>query len=136
MAGKCLKNHKENSMNPSASGWPTVEIIERCARRPADEVAWQEFVRRFHLTIRRSVMRAYQHKAKDDPGRNPLLSEKTVDDLVQAVYCRVIESSGQMLEQFDFTQPGSIYTYLSLISYRIVFNHFRAASEPFIQEKV
>jgi DNA-directed RNA polymerase specialized sigma24 family protein len=115
-------------MNPLASGWPTVEIIERCSRRPADEIAWQEFVRRFHLTIRGSVMRAYRYKAEDEASRNLPMFEKTIDDLVQAVYCRLIESRGQVLKQFDLNQPDFIYRYLAIISYRVVFNHFRGVN--------
>ena len=115
-------------MKPSASAWPTVEIIERCSKRPADEIAWEEFVRRFHLTIKGSVTRAYQHKALDEAGLNLFLFEKTIDDLVQEVYIRLVESRGQLLKQFDLTHPGFIYRYLSIISYRVVFNHFRGVN--------
>jgi DNA-directed RNA polymerase specialized sigma24 family protein len=117
-------------MDWQASNWPNVEVFERCLQRPADELAWQEFVRRFHGTIRASVTRAYRHKTEDKALRKLRLTEKTIDDLVQAVYCRLAENRSQLLKQFDPDQPGSIYRYLALISYRVVFNYFRGINRP------
>lgn len=117
-------------MDWQASDWPNVEIFERCLQRPADELAWQEFVRRFHRTIRASVTRAYWHKAEGEARRDLHLIEKTMDELVQAVYRRLAENRSQLLKQFDPDQPGSIYRYLALISYRVVFNHFRGINRP------
>ena len=116
-------------MNLSASSWPTVEVIERCSKRPADEMAWEEFVRRFHLTITASVMKAYRHKARDEASRDLPLPEKTIDDLVQQVYGRLVESRGQMLKQFDPGRPDFIYRYLAVIAYRVVFNHLRGVDQ-------
>jgi hypothetical protein len=117
-------------MNWLASDWPNVEVFERCLQRPADELAWQEFVRRFHLTIRSSVTRAYRHKARDEASGNLFSLEKTIDDLVHAVYCRLAANHSRALRQFDPDEPGSVYRYLALISYRVVFNHFKETDKP------
>jgi hypothetical protein len=116
-------------MNSLASGWPITEVFDRCSRRPADEPAWEEFVRRFHITVRASVTRAYRHKAKDEAIGNSNLSEKTIDDLTQAVYCRLVERRSQVLKRFDLNRPGSTYVYLTIVSYRVVFNHFRGHNQ-------
>jgi hypothetical protein len=117
-------------MDWQASNWPNVEVFERCLQRPADEIAWQEFVRRFHMTIRTSVTRAYWHKAEGESPRNLRQTENAIDEMVQAVYRRLAENRSHLLKQFDPDQPGSIYRYLALISYRVVFNHFRAIKRP------
>lgn len=116
-------------MNSLASGWPISEIFDRCSKRPADEHAWEEFVRRFHLTVRASVTRAYKHKASDDAISNLVLFEKTIDELTQAVYCRLVERRSHALKRFDLNHPDSIYSYLTLISYRVVFSHFRRVNQ-------
>jgi hypothetical protein len=124
-----ITDGEEHGMNSLASGWPITEIFDRCQKRPADEVAWEEFVRRFHLTVRAGVIRAYKHKMGGEPINNLHLSEKTIDELIQAVYCRLIEHRSKVLKEFDLNYPGSIYRYLTIISYRVVFTHFRGLNQ-------
>jgi DNA-directed RNA polymerase specialized sigma24 family protein len=116
------------------SGWSTLEIIERCSSRPADELAWQEFVRRFHVTIEGSVTKACQQKGRDKALRNLLIFENTIDDLVQVVYFRLIDRRSHLLKQMDLTEPGIIYDYLTIISYRVVLDHFRGSNRVFSRE--
>lgn len=118
-------------MNLSSGSSPVAEILERCSKRPPDEMAWQEFVRRYHLTIRGSVIRAYQHKATDEAIYDLSLFDKAIDDLVQVVYCRLVESRNRLLNQFYLNQTGSIYRYLALVSYRVVFSNLREAKQLF-----
>jgi DNA-directed RNA polymerase specialized sigma24 family protein len=113
-------------MDLVASNWPTAELVKRCSRRPADDLAWQEFVRRFHSTIVASVSTAYQYKLTNKGARATGSSRTSIDDLVQKVYCRLVEGRSHTLNCFEADQPGSIYDYVAIISYRIVFSHTRA----------
>ena len=113
-------------MDLVASNRPTAELVKRCSRRPADDLAWQEFVRRYHSTIVASVSKAYQYKIPNKGARAMQSSRNTIDDLVQKVYFRLVESRSQALNCFEADQPGSIYHYVAIISYRIVFSHNRA----------
>ena len=113
-------------MDLVASNWPTAELVKRCSKRPADDIAWEEFVRRFHSTIVTSVSKAYQYKITNKEARAMQSSRNTIDDLVQKVYCRLIEGRSHALNCFEAEQPGSIYLYVAIISYRIVFSHNRA----------
>ena len=113
-------------MNSAANSWPMIEVVKRCLRRPADEMAWQEFVYRFHPTIVASVSKAYQYTRPKNRTHNGQSYEKTIDDLVQAVYLRLVESRSQALDCFEADESSSIYQYVAIISYRSVFNYVRA----------
>lgn len=79
-------------------------------------------------------MRAFRLRGRDDGMRNILMYEKTIDDLVQVVYCRLVESRSQLLRQMDLSEHGIIYRYLAVISYRVVFDHFRGDKRFFSRE--
>jgi RNA polymerase sigma factor (sigma-70 family) len=93
--------------------------------RPADEVAWQEFVRRFHPIIRSNVVRTFHRKAKEDAERRAQFPEDQIEDLIQAVYLRLIEDRNKALARFEGEHENSIYHYLSIISVNVVRDHFR-----------
>ena len=113
-------------MKTSASNWPIAEVVRRCLNRPADESAWQEFVRRLHPTIVESVSKAYRFKMSGNGAGTAQSYEKIIDHLVQAVYIRLVESHSQALARFDADHLDSIYQYVALICYRSVFNYARA----------
>jgi RNA polymerase sigma factor (sigma-70 family) len=104
--------------------WALAELLERCSRRPADEVAWEEFVRRFHPIIRLSVIKAYNQKMRAEHKQQP--SEDLIDDLVQLVYSKCIENRSEALRRFKGKHERSIFQYLAIISINIVRDHFRA----------
>jgi hypothetical protein len=70
-----------------SDGQDTLALIGGCARRPADEAAWKEFVRRYHPTILAAVSLVLRSKK----WRNEAVShcsEEIIDDLVQTVYLK------------------------------------------------
>ena len=103
------------------------ELIQRCCATPHDDLAWNEFVCRFHPTIRTTVTRTYRQKAKHDVDRKEQFHDDVVEDLVQTVYCRLVENSSLALERFENAHLNSIYRYLMMISVNVVRDYFREA---------
>jgi RNA polymerase sigma factor (sigma-70 family) len=93
--------------------------------RPADEVAWEEFVRRFHGAIRINVQKTFARKAREELDRKEQFPEDAVEDLVQAVYFRLIEDRSRALIKFEGEHLNSIYQYLAMISVNVVRDYFR-----------
>ncbi|MCI0485301.1 MAG: sigma-70 family RNA polymerase sigma factor [Blastocatellia bacterium] len=112
-------------MSSAPNCWTVDELLSRCSRRPADEIAWQEFVRRYHTTIKTNVVKTYYQKAKKEIDRKPQFLEDTIEDLVQAVYMRLIEDQNEALNRFEGKHDNSIYQYLGIISINVVRDHFR-----------
>lgn len=114
-------------MERPSKDWDICELLQRCCARPHDEAAWHELVCRFHSTIKTTVARTYHHKAKQDTDRKEQFHDDVVDDLVQTVYCRLIENSSLALERFENAHLNSIYGYLMMISVNVVRDYFREA---------
>lgn len=105
--------------------WTVAELLKRCSRRPPDEVAWQEFVRRYDHTIRLNVVRTFHRKAREETDRKPQFPDDLIEDLVQAVYVRLIEDNNRAIERFEGEYANSIFQYLSMISINVVRDYFR-----------
>jgi len=112
-------------MRPPPNQWSVAELLDRCSLRPADDFAWEEFVRRFQLTIKTSVTKVYNRKTRENLERRSQFSDDTVDDLVQTVYCRLVDDRSEALRRFQGAHNNSIYEYLKLISINVVKDHFR-----------
>ena len=108
-----------------SSEWTVAELLKRCLLRPADETAWEEFVHRYHSTIRATVSRTFARKAREDREPRGNWSEDVVDDLVQSVYARLVDEKSHALEMFHGEFDQSIYKYLSIISVNVVLDYFR-----------
>jgi RNA polymerase sigma factor (sigma-70 family) len=106
--------------------WTVAELLERCSRRPADEVAWEEFVRRFHSIIRSSVIRAFNQKVRKKAEHKQQPSNDLINDLVQLVYLKCIENRSEALRRFRGRHEKSIFQYLTIISINVVRDYFRA----------
>jgi RNA polymerase sigma factor (sigma-70 family) len=102
-----------------------IELLKRCAERPIDEAAWQEFVRRYHHVIRTFVARTFHQKIRNDLDRRPQFPEDTIEDLTQTVYIKLINDEGSALERFEGEFDQSIYQYLAIIASNVVRDHFR-----------
>lgn len=102
-----------------------IDLLKRCSARPADDAAWQEFVRRYHATIRAFVVRTFHQKLNADPDRKHQFSEDAIEDLVQAVYIKLIGDHTSALERFEGEFERSIYQYLGIIATNVVRDHFR-----------
>lgn len=103
------------------------ELLKRCAKRPSDEAAWEEFVRRYHSIIRGSVVKTFQRKVREEADRRPQFPDDLIDDLVQAVYMRLIEEGSRAIQSFEGEHENSIFQYLSMISVNLVRDYFREA---------
>lgn len=99
--------------------------MRRCRKRPPDEAAWQEFVRRYHSLITAMVVRAFHLKVGYEFERRSQFHKDSIEDLVQAVYFRLIEDNCRVLKAFRGKLDNSLPAYLSIISTNVVKDHFR-----------
>ncbi|MEW6210418.1 MAG: hypothetical protein AB1631_18770 [Acidobacteriota bacterium] len=105
------------SARPHTSNWTDWQLAARCSLRPADETAWQEFVRRFHPMIRASVLKTL--------SLNDSMESGAVEELIQAVYRRLIEDQSFALKEAECACADSMRKYLMLISIRVVRDHLK-----------
>lgn len=103
------------------------ELLKRCLQRPPDEAAWQEFVCRYHVSIRSNVAKTFRLRASQEIERRAQFPEDLIEDLVQAVYMRLIEEGNRALGRFEGQHENSIFQYLGIISINVVRDHFRQA---------
>jgi RNA polymerase sigma factor (sigma-70 family) len=103
----------------------THALLRRCQQRPPDEGAWQEFVRRYHPVIEGTVAKVFHQKWGQELERRSQFREDSIDDLVQAVYLRLIEDNNRVLKAFHGKLENSFPAYLSIISMNVVKDHFR-----------
>ncbi len=116
---------KDEIMGLAPNQWSVAELLANCSRRPPDEIAWKEFVYRYHAIIRSSVAKTFHKKAREEADRKPQFPEDAIDDLVQTVYFRLIEDGGRAIDRFEGEHDNSIYQYLVTISVNVVRDHFR-----------
>jgi RNA polymerase sigma factor (sigma-70 family) len=112
-------------MHPVIQELGAAQLLARCSGRPIDEEAWQEFVRRYHSTIRSAVLKTFRGKSREEVDRREQFPDDTAEDLVQAVYCRLVDNRSQALQRFKGGHDNSIYRYLMMISVNVVRDHFR-----------
>ena len=110
-----------------SSGLTASELLKMCSKRPADEAAWEEFVRRYNPTIKAHVVKTFHKKAREESDRKPQFPDDLIEDLVQAVYLRLIEDQNRALERFEGEYDNSIFQYLGMISINVVRDYFREA---------
>lgn len=96
------------------------ELLARCLRRPVDEVAWQEFVHRFHPTIRYSVEKTLCLKSRSGVIGEDFCREEVIDRVVQMVYHRLVENRCQALRRLDGELMSAIKSYLAIIAINTV----------------
>lgn len=108
-----------------SSGLTASELLKLCSKRPADEAAWEEFVRRYNPTIKAHVVKTFHKKAREESDRKPQFPDVLIDDLVQAVYVRLIEDQNRALERFEGEYENSVFQYLGMISINVVRDYFR-----------
>jgi RNA polymerase sigma factor (sigma-70 family) len=103
----------------------TEALLRRCRKRPPDEAAWQEFVRRYHSIITVNVAKAFHLKVGQELERRSQFPKDSIDDLVQTVYFRLIDGNCRVLKAFHGELENSLPAYLSMISMNVVKDHFR-----------
>jgi RNA polymerase sigma factor (sigma-70 family) len=119
-----VKKRKETKVIP-ASEWAVDVLLRRCSRRPPDDVAWAEFVRRYDNTIRANVQRTFNRKARSESDRRQQFRDDETEDLTQLVYIRLVEGHCRALKRFEGEYTNSIYQYLAMIAVNVVRDHFR-----------
>lgn len=112
-------------MHPVIQELAAAQLLARCSVRPIDEEAWQEFVRRYHTTIRTAVLKTFRGKSREEVERREQFPDDAAEDLVQTVYCRLVDNRSQALLRFKGRHDNSIYQYLMMISVNVVRDHFR-----------
>jgi hypothetical protein len=110
---------------PMISGLTVVELLDRCTRRPADPVAWQEFVRRFHRTIQSYVVRVVCLRTEDESVAGSRPDRQLIGELVDGVYRRLVENHFEALRLLDRDLVKSFDNYLLMISIKVVREYFR-----------
>ena len=110
---------------PMISGLTVVELLDRCTRRPADPVAWQEFVRRFHRTIQAFVVRVVCLRTEGAATAGSTPDGRLVGELVDMVYRRLVENHFEALRLLDRDLVKSFDNYLLMISINVVREYFR-----------
>ena len=110
-------------MNSPESEWTENELLRRCAERPLDDSAWVEFLHRYDATIRGLVKEIVSgHRAEQ-------FSNEVVDDLVQLVYCRLVEEGDLAFGRFAGSYQEWIDSYLATILTNVAREFFRDPRE-------
>jgi hypothetical protein len=100
------------------------ELIRRCLLRPTDAVAWTEFVRRFHPTIRTSVEKSFQ--LKETEGEDKIKhSEEMIEAVVRTVYRKLTENRCKALRHLEGFRAHNIKPYLMMMSINAVREYLR-----------
>lgn len=93
------------------------DLVQRCARGRDREI-WQEFVDRFGCRLWSGVHRTLQRF-------DVRLSEDERQDLVQDVYCRLLERSGRNLRRCRGGGEAAVWAYLGKVAESVVIDHLR-----------
>jgi hypothetical protein len=101
------------------------DLIHRCSRRPADEAAWQEFVRRFHTTIQASVNRTLGLIG----GNTFQAQDMMVEEIIQSIYLRLVEEDSLALRESACDCAASLHNYLAMLAVRTVRDRFCCESQ-------
>lgn len=96
------------------------ELMQRCADMRDGEI-WQEFVDRFGCRLWSGVHRTLQRF-------DVRLSEDDRQDLVQEVYCRLLERSGRNLRRCRGGGERAVWAYLGKVTESVVVDHLRNRS--------
>jgi DNA-directed RNA polymerase specialized sigma24 family protein len=95
------------------------QLFRRCATG-RDNAGWEEFVYRFEPRLRDGVRRAL--------GRSGVrATPDLVDEMVQEVYCHLLEQNGRRLLGFRGVSYGEVLVYLGKTAQHVVLDRLRNA---------
>ena len=83
-----------------------------------NELAWAEFVRRFHRLIATVVLRIARQWGET--------SHQTIDDLIQETYLKLCADKGRLLGTFKSRHEGAIFGYIKIFTANLVHDHFKS----------
>jgi RNA polymerase sigma-70 factor, ECF subfamily len=95
------------------------ELVAACIQT-GDELAWVEFVRRFHKLIATIVLRTASRWGET--------SRQIIDELVQETYLKFCDDNYRLLRTFNPTHPNAIYGYIKVLTANLVHDHFKACN--------
>lgn len=98
----------------------TRELLDSCARSP-EAGAWRDLVHRCGPVIEAGVRRALRRAGQEEPDFG------TVEDLVQEVYCRLLERGGRRLRSFRGSTEAQARIWLRCLAQRVACDLLRAA---------
>jgi RNA polymerase sigma-70 factor (ECF subfamily) len=87
--------------------------------RTGDQLAWTEFVRRFHPLISRVVLRVARQWGE--------ASQHVIDDLIQEAYLKLCADRLRVLQSFKSAHEDAIYGYIKVFTANLVHDHFKVA---------
>jgi RNA polymerase sigma-70 factor, ECF subfamily len=96
----------------------SAEELALACFRSGDELAWAEFVRRFHSLIARVVLRVARKWGEDSP--------QVVDDLIQDTYLKLCAERTRLLQNFKPIHEDAMYGYIKVFTANLVHDHFKA----------
>jgi RNA polymerase sigma factor (sigma-70 family) len=91
------------------------ELLRACIE--GDELAWVEFIQRFHPVIAANVMRCARRFRETRP--------ELIDDLVQETLLKVCAHRCRVLREFQPRSPDAIFGFLKTVAFSVTMDHFR-----------
>lgn len=115
-----VQQSSSKSVEPSGQQtWAARPLLEACAGG-RDERAWIEFVRRYGRRLQAGVRRGLRRARRDETSED-------VEDLLQDVYCHLLEGGGYRLLRPRGTSDPEISSYLGRLAENVVLDRIRAA---------
>jgi RNA polymerase sigma-70 factor (ECF subfamily) len=97
---------------------PADEFALHCFRG-ADELAWAEFIKRFHPLIASVVIRVARHWGESTP--------QAIEDLVQETYLKLCTAGLHGFRSITPNHPEAIYGYIKVFTANLVQDHFKVS---------
>jgi RNA polymerase sigma-70 factor, ECF subfamily len=93
------------------------DLVRRCSVS-GEIAAWEEFVRRFHHLIAKTVLRGAVRFGDS--------SRQTIDDLIQETYLKFCANNYCILRNFEHRHPDAFLGYVQVVATNVVRDHFKS----------
>jgi RNA polymerase sigma factor (sigma-70 family) len=95
-----------------------VQLVQAIAREPGNELAWREFIQRFHKDVCRTIY--YQRKEL-----GYATDSAHVEDLAQEVYVKLLHNDCRALRNFRSDYEHAIHKYLKKTAISVVYTDYQ-----------
>jgi len=96
-----------------------VQLVQAIAREPGNDLAWREFIHRFHKEVCRTIY--YQWKEL-----GYATDSAHVEDLAQEVYIKLLHNDCRALKNFRSDYENAIHKYLKKTAISVVYTYYQA----------